>query len=206
MARVEPLRIKQWPAQMRHALAAMDPPERRHARPVLRDRPKSMNTLGTFAHYPALAQAFFTFNGHVIMATTLSERQRELLVLRVATLRKSAYEWAQHIYMARDAGLTDEEIARVSYGPDAPFWSPLEAALLRAVDELVGEGKISDLTWAVLAGELDTQQLLDVIFTVGAYETIAWLMRSFDLELDDELTTLRSRDASTPAPAERNDP
>lgn len=192
MARIEPLAIKQWPAQMRQALAAMDPPEPLHARPILENRPKSMNTLGTFAHHPALARAFFTFNGHVLMATTLSERQRELLVLRVATLRQSSYEWAQHVYMGRDAGLTDEEIGRIAWGPNAPYWTPVEAALLRAADELIGDGAISKPTWAALASELCSQQLLDVIFTVGAYETIAWMMRSFDLDFDDELNRLHS--------------
>ena len=46
---------------------------------------------------------------------------------------------------------------------------------------------ISDATWDVLAAELDPRQLLDVIFTVGAYETLGWMMRSFDIELDDDL-------------------
>jgi AhpD family alkylhydroperoxidase len=178
---------------MRGALAAMLPPEPRHPRPVQEDRPKARNTLGTFARHPALARAFLTFNGHILMATTLTERQRELLVLRVAAVRKCSYEWAQHVFMARDVGLDDEEIARIAIGPDAPLWSDLDAALLRAVDELVGGGAIGDETWAVLARELDTQQLLDVIFTVGAYETLAWMMRSFDLAIDDDIAELMGR-------------
>jgi AhpD family alkylhydroperoxidase len=183
---------------MRQAMAAMDPPEPRHPRPVLENRPKSRNTVGTFAHHPALAHAFFTFNGHILMATTLTERQRELLILRVATVRQCAYEWEQHLYMARDAGLTDEEIARISFGPGAPHWTPLEAALLRAADELIGDGAISEATWAALASELDARQLLDVIFTVGAYETLAWMMRSFDLAPDEELERLHSQVSTTP--------
>jgi AhpD family alkylhydroperoxidase len=187
MARIEPLPIKQWPPQMRAALAAMAPPAPRHPQPNKEGRPKALNTLGTFAHHPELAHAFFTFNGHVLMATTLSERQRELLILRVATLRQCAYEWAQHVFMAHDVGLSDEEISRVAYGPDAPYWDPLDAALLRATDELIRDGAISEPTWTVLSGELDTKQLMDVIFTVGAYETIAWLFRSFDSDFDDDL-------------------
>jgi alkylhydroperoxidase family enzyme len=143
--------------------------------------------LGTFAHHPALAQAFFTFNGHVMMATTLTVRQREILILRVAALRKCAYEWAQHVLMGHDAGLTDDEIGRVAYGPDAPFWDPLDAALILAVDELVTDGAITASTWTVLAEHLDTQQLLDVIFTVGAYETLSYMFRSFDFPFDDDL-------------------
>jgi alkylhydroperoxidase family enzyme len=190
MSRIDPLPIKRWPPEMREALAAMMPPEPRHPQPSREGRPRAINTLGTFAHHPALARAFLTFNGHVIMATTLTERQRELLVLRVAARRRAGYEWAQHVFMANDAGLDDEAIARIAFGPDAPFWDELDAALLRAVDELVDDGAISEATWAVLAGHLDHQQLLDVIFTVGAYETLAWMMRSLDLDLDDEIPGL----------------
>lgn len=201
MARFEPLPIAEWPAAMHDALAAMVPPDPTHPQPVRQGRPKSRNTLGAFAHHPALARAFLTFNGHIIMATTLTERQRELLVMRVATLRKSAYEWGQHVFMARDAGLTDEEIARIAYGPDAPFWTDLEAALLRAVDELIADGAIGDATWTTLAAELDEQQLLDVVFTVGAYETIAWMMRSLDLALDEDIREL-TLDYQSPNPTE----
>jgi alkylhydroperoxidase family enzyme len=193
MARIDPLPIREWPPAMREALAAMLPPAPRHPQPVSEGRPGSRNTLGTFAHHPALTQAFLTFNGHVLLATTLSERQRELLVLRVAARRQSAYLWAQHVFMGTDAGLSDEEIGRIAFGPDAPFWEPVDAALLRAVDELVDDGTISEATWATLASELDAQQLLDTIFTVGAYETVAWMMRSFALEIDDDIPDLFAR-------------
>ena len=35
--------------------------------------------------------------------------------------------------------------------------------------------------------ELDTQQLMDVVFTVGAYEVFAMALRTFDVELDEDL-------------------
>lgn len=190
MARIEPIPIRQWPPEMRDALAAMVPPAPRYAQPAREDRPKARNFLSTMAHHPSLAQAYFTFSGHTIRATTLTERQRELLVLRVASRRGCRYEWAQHLAMARDAGLDNDEIARVESDPASSQWSDLDAALLRAVDELLGGGAISDGTWAVLAGELDIKQLLDVIFTVGAYDTLAWMMRSVDVELDDELLAI----------------
>ena len=178
---------------MREALAALQPPHPRHQRPVTENRPKALNVLGTMAHHPALARAFFTFNGHILMSTTLTERERELLVMRVAAVRKCGYEWAQHLFMARDVGLTDEEIGRIAYGPDAPFWGELDRAMLRAVDELVDDGAISASTWGELSGHLDTQQLLDVIFTVGAYDTLARMFSSLELEMDDEIGEFMQR-------------
>lgn len=187
MARIEPLPVRQWPSQMRDALAAMTPPDPRHP-PLYREgRPRALNSLGTFAHHPALARALFTLNGHVMLGTSLSPRQRHLLIIRVAAVRKCAYIWAQNVPVARDSGLTEEELGRIAVGADAPFWQPLDAALLRSVDELIAAGTISDPTWAVLASKLGTQQLLDVILTVGAYEISSFMMGALKFELDADL-------------------
>lgn len=186
--RIPPLPQEQWPTEMGQAISALRPPEPRHPLPSRRgDRPKGLNALGTLARHPALTRAFHAFNGHVLFASTLSPRQRELLVLRVASLRQSSYEWAQHVVLADDAGLTSDEVARIAQGPDAPGWSTLERAMLAAVDELVGDAIVADATWAQLASELDEQQLMDLVFTVGAYEVVAMAFRSFGIELDEDL-------------------
>jgi alkylhydroperoxidase family enzyme len=59
--------------------------------------------------------------------------------------------------------------------------------LLRAADELVADARIGDATYAVLSRALETRQLMDVVFTVGAYELFAMAMRTFDVPLDDDL-------------------
>jgi alkylhydroperoxidase family enzyme len=188
MARIPPLPPGEWPPAMSEALAALRPAHPRHPFPPRRrDRPQALNALGTLAHHPELARAFHTFNGYILFASTLSPRQRELLVLRVASVRRSEYEWEQHAILAGDAGLGNDEVERIALGPDAPGWSPLDQAMVRAVDELIGDGKVSDTTWTVLAAELDSQELMDLVFTVGAYDVLAMAFRSFDVELDDDL-------------------
>ena len=59
--------------------------------------------------------------------------------------------------------------------------------MLRAVDELVDDAMIADATWAVLSQTLDEHQLMDLVFTVGAYELLAMAFRSFGVELDEDL-------------------
>jgi alkylhydroperoxidase family enzyme len=188
MVRIPPLPPGEWSPEMREALAALRPVNPRHPFPPRReDRPKALNALGTLARHPELTRAFNTFNGYILFASTLSPRQRELLVLRVATLRDSDYEWEQHSILAGDAGLGEDEVRRIALGPDEQGWSPLDQAMLRAVDELIGDGMVSTPTWETLAGGLDEQQLMDLVFTVGAYEVLALAFRSFGVELDDDL-------------------
>lgn len=185
--RITPLPPRRWPPEMTEALAALRPPDAIHP-PLRREgRPKALNALGTLARYPALTRAFNTFNGHVLFSSTLSARQRELVVLRVAALRAADYEWAQHVVLGADAGLEPDEIARVAGGPRVTGWSELDRAMLVAVDELVGDAKISDETWKTLAAELDQHQLMDLVFTVGCYDLLAMAFRSFGIELDEDL-------------------
>jgi alkylhydroperoxidase family enzyme len=186
--RIPPLPPEEWPDAMRGALAALRPANPRHPFPSRdADRPKGLNALGTLAQHPELTAAFHTFNGHVLFGSTLTMRQRELLVLRVAARRDAEYEWAQHVVLAGDAGITPEEVEQVLDGPEAAGWTPLEAALLRAVDELIADAQVGDATWATLAEHLDTEQLMDVVFTVGAYELVAMAFKSFGVELDRDL-------------------
>jgi alkylhydroperoxidase family enzyme len=190
MRRIPPIPAKEWPRELFEAGRALVPPDGHPNAAMAADRPKGVATMETFAHHPDLVRAFFPFNGHVLYGTTLTPRLRQFLIMRVAARRRAAYLWAQHVFSAREIGLTDEELARIAFGPSAPFLEPLDAAALCAVDELIDEGVISDSTWRELASELDERQLLDVIFTVGCYQTIASFMRSVDLEVDPSIGDL----------------
>ena len=46
---------------------------------------------------------------------------------------------------------------------------------------------MSDVTWSALAETFDDQQLMDLVFTVGAYDLLAMAFRSFGIELDQDL-------------------
>lgn len=149
--------------------------------------PAGANLVGTLAVHPDLMKAFLTFNGHLLYGTRLSDRYREIIVLRVATLQKCAYEWAQHALLAESAGLQADEITRVSAGPDSPGLAPFERALLQATDQLLTDGVVADATWNALAEGLDQPQLMDVVFTVGTYSMLAMAMRSFGIVPDEDL-------------------
>jgi alkylhydroperoxidase family enzyme len=187
MARIDPIAPAEWPDEMRDALAALIPADARYPPPPRAGRPKGLNVLGTLAHHPALARAYHVFNGHVLFATSLSERQRELVILRVAALRRAEYEWRQHALLAADVGVTPDELSAVAEGPGAPGWSLRERALLAAVDELVGSASVSPPTWELLRAWLTTEQLMDLVFTVGAYDLLAMVFGAFEVELDEDL-------------------
>jgi AhpD family alkylhydroperoxidase len=147
------------------------------------------NVLGTLAHHPRLAGAFLAYNTVLLRAPVLDPRLRELMILRVAWRTAAAYEWLQHVRLARRAGVTDEEIEAIGSGA-ASAWGPLEADLLAATDQLLDGYCIADATWARLAERLDARQLVEAVFVVGTYTSLAMAFNSFGLELDADLSSV----------------
>ena len=181
--RIPPRPKDDWDAEMDEALEALrSPGSSRKSGEPRRERPSS-NILGIFAWHPALAKAWFTFNTQ-LSYSTLTGRDREMATVRIAWLRRGEYEWAQHLRMAKLAGLSEEEVDAIMAGPDSPVWGPRDAALLRAVDEIAADHYVSDETWQLLSKEFDRKQLMDLVFTIGAYDLLAVAMNTFGLQLD----------------------
>src|SRR5207247_8290536 len=89
----------------------------------------SLNVFATFANHPKLMKRWMVFGNHVLAKSTLPARDRELLILRTGWNCRAPYEWGQHVAIARSVGITDEEIARIAAGSDAPGWDPFDACL-----------------------------------------------------------------------------
>lgn len=120
-------------------------------------------------------------------------RERELAILRVAWWCRAPFEWGEHVVLARNNGLSDEEIERVTQGSSAPGWSAHDRAILRGVEELLADQMISDTTWATLADSWSERQLIEFPVLVGQYFAIALQQNSLRVALDGENSGLRKR-------------
>jgi len=149
-----------------------------------------LNIFRTLANHPALLKRWLVFGNHVLGKSTLPARERELLILRIGWLCRAGYEWGQHVGIAKDTGLTDEEIARIAQGPDASGWSAEDRALLRATDELHADAFVTDATWAELSKNWNTQQLMDLVFTVGQYNLVSMALNTLGVQAEPGLPKL----------------
>jgi 4-carboxymuconolactone decarboxylase len=141
------------------------------------------NIFATLVRHPGLFRRWLPFGGKLLVGK-LPGRDRELLILRTAWHTRAAYEWGQHVGIARGAGVSDEEIGRVPDGPDAG-WDEADRVLLTAADELHDDACISDATWAALARRYDTQQLIEVPMLVGHYHMVAFALNSLGVQREE---------------------
>nr|HMP63814.1 carboxymuconolactone decarboxylase family protein [Phenylobacterium sp.] len=118
----------------------------------------------------------------------LPAREREIVILRIGFLCRSGYEWTQHVPIGKQAGLTDEEVARIKLGADAPGWSAADGALIRATDELHHDQFITEPTWQALSEHFSDKQKMDLVFTAGQYTQVSMMLNSFGVQLDEGQT------------------
>lgn len=144
----------------------------------------TVNIFATLVRHPGLFRHWLPFGGK-LLAGRLPARDRELLVLRTGWRCRSEYEWAQHVVVGRQAGLTDEEITLVTEGPDAEGWDEGDRILLVAADELHDDACITDATWAALAERYDEHQLVEVPMVVGHYHLVSFTLNSLGVPLED---------------------
>jgi AhpD family alkylhydroperoxidase len=150
--------------------------------------PMRFAVVGTMVHNPGLAQAFLSFNRHLLNDSTLPVRWRELSILRVAVRRQCAYEWGQHVNLALAAGITAAEIESLAAGNEG--FGGAELAVLRATDEILSAHRLGDESWAALHLALTEAQVMDLIFVVGTYDLLAAAFESWRLQPEPDTAPL----------------
>lgn len=168
--RIAPLGEQQWTEQQQKLLA-----------PLKQDG-RVINIFSTLVRHPILFERWGGFGNYVLREQSLPPRDREILILRIGWLCQSEYEFGQHTLIGKGVGLTDEEILRITKGPDDPGWRRFDAALIRATDELHKDAFITDATWKVLAERYNEKQFMDVIFTVGQYNMVSMALNSLGIQ------------------------
>jgi 4-carboxymuconolactone decarboxylase len=135
--------------------------------------------IATMLRHPLLHKVHTELALVLMSRGALSDRDRELAVLRVGWLCQAPYEWNSHVNAGkRLAGLTTDEIERVTIGSAAPEWNDADRTLLRAVEEMLEDAMISEETWRALATRLDEKQLIELPILVGQYLGVAYLQNA----------------------------
>ena len=149
--------------------------------------------LMTYAHHPRLADLFSQFNIHLLSTSTLSVKQRQIAIMRTAWLCGATYMWSSHLNTSLRFGLEPDMFRPIQVGASDPYFTDFERTIIRATDELVANHEVGETNWNLLIAEWTYQQMLDFLFTVGAYVLTAGVMRSTGVERDQHLLALAAK-------------
>lgn len=145
------------------------------------EAPRLFTTLG---RHRRLFRGWMSFASRLMPFGVLPRRESELVILRVAHLRRCRYELEHHTRLGARAGLGEADIERVKAGPGADGWSTRERLLLRATDELHATQDISDALWSELSRELDEKERIELVMLAAHYEMLATTIKALRIQPD----------------------
>lgn len=168
--RIDPLPEDQWDDVLKAVAATTGP----------------LHVFTTLGRHRELFNAWIGFGSMMLLQGTLSARDRELAILRVAHQRGCDYEWGHHRRLGLEAGLTEAEIAALRLDLTAHGWSEDDRMVLAAADELHARGTITDATWNALATRFGERELIELVMLVGQYHMLAFALNALRVQPDEE--------------------
>ena len=144
-----------------------------------------MNLFRTMVRHPELLTAWRALGDRVSSLASMEDYDRELMIMRIAWLTNSEYEWAQHFSSATRAGLTADRLEALKAGASAPGWNDWEKTLLNTADQLHEDSFVSDTTYAALKERYTDQVIMDIVALVAHYQLVAMLTNTLGIQLDD---------------------
>ena len=145
---------------------------------------KPPNLYRALANHAPLAAAWTEFARAIRYESRTPRPLRELMILRGAQLMRSEYEWAQHLKLARKAGVTEDKIQGLANWRAGPFDGRERAAL--ALAEAVTAAQVPDEVYAEVRRHFSEAEFVELALTAAFYAMVGRMLDAMRVELEPE--------------------
>jgi alkylhydroperoxidase family enzyme len=133
-----------------------------------------------WAHNPPVLEATLEYLN--TLYDQLTPRTKELVILTVARTRGARYEWHQHVDIARDKGVTTDELRAIGGDDLSPF--PDEEYVLLQYARAVASGEVTDQVHDALCAVYDSGEVVAVGLIVDFYVGLCNYVASVELPFE----------------------
>ncbi len=149
---------------------------------------RNLNLYRVLAHSPRAARSLNTLARFIRDGSRLDPRLRELAILQVAYLTRSAWGLSHHVRIGREVGVSDDEIRAIAdeTGGHPTALEPAARAVLRAAREMTTDLAVSDETFLALRQELDNERLTDLMVTIGFYNGLVRVLETMQVDVEED--------------------
>ena len=148
------------------------------------------NLLGIYKallHNPKLAETWFAHLNAVRWETGLGGRLREIMIIRIGWLLRSAYILKQHVpKLAAPEGLDEAHCRALQSDAVEEYFLPAEIAAIRLADEVTIEARASGEAMAEVKKHYDDKMIVEMMVLIGTYNMHARFVSGLDIELEKD--------------------
>lgn len=161
------------------------------------DPDKALNVIKTMAGtedmYPALVGMVKAIFG----TPTIDDKRREIIILRSAAILDVPYEWQANEIMARNAGLSSQEIEAVAADGPVEGIDKEYVVICTATDELLRSGTLTDSTLSTMLDMFGHTTTRKYVATIAWFSLLSLFLNGFRVPLE---TTDKIGNRTSPLP------
>ena len=138
-------------------------------------------------HSPEMCDRAESLGAFVRFDCSLPERIREYALLVAARYHDAQYSWNAHVEKAIESGIPAEAIRQLANWEEPDFGDDAELALWhRFAVEVMVDHFVSDETFERMQATFTNQQLVDSIGLLGNFTMLAYLLNTFQVDLQPD--------------------
>ena len=114
--------------------------------------------------------------------SVLPDRVRELAILATAREVDARFEWAGHARIAKEAGISDEQLEAIANRSAPAGFSDDDALPVNVAHELRRKNELSDANFNAAKAKYGDAGVIELIATVGYYSLMGCLLNGLQIE------------------------
>lgn len=145
---------------------------------------RPINLYRALANNPEVLRAWIDLAWTLRLRGGLDRGLRELLILRVAQVLDSEYEWTHHVVAARAAGVAEAKIAALAeWREQREVFDDRERAVLLYA-EAVADAEVEDEVAAGLSRHFEPAEVVEITVTAAFYAMVGRVLDALAVPLD----------------------
>ena len=147
---------------------------------------RSISLNRALVNSPDACRAFGRVGQFIRYKSKLDPRLRELAILQVGYLERSAYEWSHHVKIGYDFGVSDADIEALiddTHGRPSKL-EPLAKLVLQGAREMARGIAMSDSTYEQLHRELGNEMMVDLTLTIAFYCAVVRVLGTLQIDVE----------------------
>lgn len=131
---------------------------------------------------PELTYRIAHLGSYIRFDSTLPEDVRELAILSAAREVDARFEWAGHVRLAKELGISDATIDAIAGRKALASFSDHETLPIGAARELLHDHKLSDATFNAAHALFGDSGVVELLGTIGYYSLMGCLLNGLQIE------------------------
>lgn len=132
-----------------------------------------LNLYATLLNAPEVADGWLKLFTAIRQKAQLSDRYRELAIMRVAIINRADYEYRAHVPFALKAGLTQAQLDALPNWRESKVFEANDRAVIEYTDTMTRDIQVPDAVFAPLKTFLSDREIVELTATVAGYNLVS---------------------------------